>query len=75
VASYIDRERAAREEQLDWMHMQHEELAAQTDLLRVQTETLQRIARHTFLFFVLTIIGLSIWGLYFLFALLSAAAY
>lgn len=40
-----------REEQLDWLHQQNEHLARQTELL-------ERIARHTNLFYVLTVIWL-----------------
>jgi hypothetical protein len=58
--SYIERERqrgeALQQEQLDWLHQQHEELAEQTRLLRVQTEALGRIATHTHLFYVVTIL-------------------
>jgi hypothetical protein len=67
--SYIERERqrseALQQEQLDWLHQQHEELAEQTALLRVQTEVLSRIATHTNLLYVVTIIWvvLTVFGL------------
>jgi hypothetical protein len=60
--SYIERERqrteALQQEQLDWLHQQHEELSEQTRLLRMQAEALRRIATHTNFLFVVTIIWL-----------------
>lgn len=60
--NYIERERqrgeALQQEGLDWLHEQHEQLVQQTALLRKQTETLYRIATHTNLLYVVTIIWL-----------------
>lgn len=65
--SYIERERqrgeALQQEQLDWMHQQHEELAEQTRLLRIQTEKLANIQTHTNLLYVVTIIWLVLTGI------------
>jgi hypothetical protein len=73
--SYIERERqrgeALQQEQLDWLHQQHEELAEQTALLRVQTETLSRIATHTNLVYVVTVLWLVSAGIGLLFVLLG----
>jgi hypothetical protein len=72
VAGTWDQERQRtdefREEQLDWLHQQNEQLARQTELL-------ERIAKHTTLFYVLTIIWLVVGGLWFLTFLVESAGH
>jgi hypothetical protein len=52
-----------QQEQLDWLHNQHEELVEQTRLLRIQTDALQQIASHVNFFHVLAIIWLVCTGI------------
>lgn len=83
MPDYIERERqrqrqagSANEEHLDWLAQQHTELAVHSELLRQQNATLERIARHTGLMYVLTIIGLVatvMWVLYILVLLAGSA--
>lgn len=76
--SYIERERqrgeALQQEQLDWLHNQHEALLEQNQLLRQQNDTLNRIHSHTQLFYVLAIIWLVLTGLALLGYLVAAAS-
>lgn len=76
--SYIERERqrgeALQQEQLDWLHNQHEALLEQNQLLRQQNVTLNRISSHTQLFYVLAIIWLVLTGLGLLVYLLEVAS-
>jgi hypothetical protein len=57
--SYTDRSEQAQQEQLDWLHQIHEQEAA-------QTAHLARIAKHTGLMYVLTVIGLVLIGVWLL---------
>src|SRR4051812_24853186 len=77
--SYVERERqrseALLQEQLDWLHQQHEELAAQTRHLADHTTLLIDIRKHTGLVYnlliiwlVLTVLGI----LFYVFALLDS---
>lgn len=58
MTSFADRDRARQEEQLDWLHNQHEELVTQTKLMRRQTDALERIARHTGFLYALAVVWL-----------------
>jgi hypothetical protein len=60
TTSYVERERqrseALQQEQLDWLHQQHEELVEQTRLLGEQTALLREVRQHTgFMYNVLVI--------------------
>lgn len=72
--SYTEQERQWRDEQLNWLHEQHEVLLEQVELMRQQNATQQRIARHTGLMYVLTIIWLVLGALWLLFVLIQAAS-
>jgi hypothetical protein len=73
--SYIERERqrgeALQQEQLDWLHQQHEELAAHTRLLAEQTTLLREVRRHTGLVYNILIIWLVLTGFAILFYVVS----
>ena len=72
MPSYMEQERQRtdewREEMLDWMHVQNQQLEAQTRLL-------ERIARHTGLIYAVVIIWLILTGLGLVFAIAAANAY
>lgn len=58
---------AWREEQLDWLHAQHEEASRQTELL-------ERISRHTALLYGIAIAWLVLFGLAIVVVFISAAS-